>query len=73
MKINIFKNPFVDVQVSMLLDSLDHARRKETEEYWRKEIAAELEKWCPEFTRDGIACEDCRYNADRIRKVSAAG
>lgn len=42
MRINIFRNSFVDVQVGMLLDSLDHARRKETEDYWRKTIYQEI-------------------------------
>lgn len=38
MRINIFRNPFIDVQVNMLLDSLDSARRKETESYWTETI-----------------------------------
>ena len=42
MRINIFRNPYIDAQVGMLLDSLDHARRKETEAYWRSMIVKEI-------------------------------
>lgn len=38
MRINIFRNPFIDVQAGYLLDSLTDARRKETEEYWTEAI-----------------------------------
>ena len=39
---NIFRNPFVDVQVRMLLDSYDDGLRKQTESYWRNKIADEI-------------------------------
>lgn len=42
MRINIFRNPFVDSQVSFLLDNLDEARKKQTEEYWRAKITDEI-------------------------------
>jgi len=32
---NIFRNPFVDAQVGMLMDSFDKALYSQTEEYWR--------------------------------------
>ena len=35
MKINIFRNPFIDAHVGYFIDSMIDARRKETEEYWR--------------------------------------
>lgn len=38
MRINIFRNPFVDTQVGYLLDSMVDARRKETESYWTETI-----------------------------------
>jgi hypothetical protein len=42
MKMNIFRNPFVDVQVKMLMDSYDDGLRKQTESYWRNKIANEI-------------------------------
>ena len=42
MRLNIFRNPFIDVQVGYLVDNLIDARRKETEEYWRETITKEI-------------------------------
>ena len=42
MRINIFRNPFIDAQVSMLMGTLDDARRRETESYWRTAIVNEI-------------------------------
>ena len=42
MKLNIFRNPFIDAQVGYFLDSLVDARRKETEAYWRNKITEEI-------------------------------
>ena len=42
MKFNIFRNPFVDVQVGMLLSSFDDGIRKQTESYWRDTISKEI-------------------------------
>ena len=42
MKLNIFRNPFIDVQVRMFLDSYDDGLRKQTESYWRNKIASEI-------------------------------
>lgn len=55
MRINIFRNPFVDAQVSMLLDSLDSARRKETEDYWTETI---LNRITSRLSRE-MCKEDC--------------
>jgi len=41
-KFNIFRNPFVDVQVGMLLSSFDDGIRKQTESYWRDTISKEI-------------------------------
>ena len=41
-KINIFRNPFIDTQVGMLVDAYEDGLRKQTEEYWRKTIAQEI-------------------------------
>ena len=42
MRFNIFRNPFVDAQVSMLLGSFDDGIRKQTEQYWRDKISQEI-------------------------------
>lgn len=42
MRLNIFRNPFIDAQVGYLLDSMTDARRRETEEYWRNTIVKEI-------------------------------
>lgn len=42
MKFNIFRNPFVDAQVGMLLGSFDDGIRKQTESYWRDTISKEI-------------------------------
>jgi hypothetical protein len=44
MKINIFRNPFVDTQVGYLIDGMVHARRKETESYWRETLEKEFQE-----------------------------
>jgi len=59
-KFNIFRNPFVDAQVSMLMDSYDNAQRKQTEQYWRSKIAGEILSAFPNMTNISIV-------ADRIR------
>lgn len=41
MRINIFRNPFIDVQVGYLIDNMVDARRKETESYWREIVQRE--------------------------------
>lgn len=42
MRFNIFRNPFVDAQVSMLLGSFDDGIRNQTEQYWREKISQEI-------------------------------
>ena len=42
MRFNIFRNPLIDVQVSMLMDTFDDSIRKQTENYWRNTIAKEV-------------------------------
>lgn len=42
MRLNVFRNPFIDAQVSMLMGTLDDARRRETEAYWRTTIVNEI-------------------------------
>ena len=42
MRFNIFRNPFIDVQVGMLLSSFDDGIRKQTESYWREVISKEI-------------------------------
>ena len=44
MKINIFRNPFVDTQVGFLIDAMVDARRKETEAYWRETLEKEFQE-----------------------------
>lgn len=41
MKINIFRNPFIDAQAGYLMDMMIDARRKETESYWRAVLEKE--------------------------------
>jgi hypothetical protein len=43
-KINIFRNPFIDAQAGYLIDMMVDARRKETEAYWREVLAKEHEE-----------------------------
>ena len=42
MRLNIFRNPFMDAQVGYFLDSMIDARRKETEAYWREVVTKEV-------------------------------
>lgn len=44
MRINIFRNPFMDAQVGYFIDSMVDARRKETEAYWTEQFAIRLKK-----------------------------
>lgn len=41
-RFNIFRNPIIDTQVSMLMDTFDLALRRQTEEYWRTVIVNEI-------------------------------
>lgn len=62
MRINIFRNPFIDVQVGYLIDNLVDARRKETEAYWRETITKEILEhidWIPK--EDGGYCYVVHY------------
>jgi hypothetical protein len=42
MNFNIFRNPFIDAQVGMLMDSFDKALYSQTEEHWRNICADEI-------------------------------
>ena len=44
-KLNIFRNPFIDTQVAMLIDAYDEGLRRQTEFYWRNKIAKEIEEF----------------------------
>jgi len=59
MKINIFRNPFMDAQVGYLLDSMVDARRKETEAYWREVLKKEMSEEYDRGYQDG-----CTFAAD---------
>jgi len=61
-RLNIFRNPFIDVQVGYLIDNLVDARRKETEDYWRTTIVKEIlehMEWVPK--EDGGYCHVVHY------------
>lgn len=59
MRLNVFRNPFIDVQVSMILDNFDQAIRNQTEEYWRTVIAEEIRDACRDYQAWGVTCIDC--------------
>lgn len=62
MKINIFRNPFVDAQVGYFLDSMVDARRKETEDYWRNAIVNEILERMENIPKeDGGYCHVIHY------------
>lgn len=61
MKINIFRNPFVDAQIGYLMDSMVDARRKETENYWRGILTKEMSDEYNRGYQDG-----CNYAADLV-------
>lgn len=62
MKINIFRNPFIDVQVGYLIDNLVDARRKETESYWREAIVKEILEQIESIPKDnGGYCHTLHY------------
>ena len=42
MKLNIFRNPFIDAQVKFILDAFDDVKKQETEDYWRTTIVNEI-------------------------------
>jgi hypothetical protein len=46
-KINIFRNPFIDSQVGYLIDSYENGLRKQTESYWRNKLADEILELSP--------------------------
>lgn len=60
MKFNIFRNPFIDAQVSMLMDCYDDALRKQTEQYWRSKIAGEVLTTFPNMTNIHVVTEKIR-------------
>ena len=66
-KFNIFRNPFIDAQVSMLMGSFDDAVRRQTEEYWRNEIAIQILDRCPERP----VCDQCLLVSSFVRRGSA--
>jgi hypothetical protein len=41
-RLNIFRNPFIDARVEILMDSFDKALYSQTEEYWRGVCASEI-------------------------------
>lgn len=62
MRINIFRNPFIDVQVGYLIDNLVDARRKETESYWREAIVKEILEQIESIPKDnGGYCYTLHY------------
>lgn len=44
-KLNIFRNPFIDSQVGYLIDSYEDGLRKQTESYWRNKISEEIKRF----------------------------
>jgi hypothetical protein len=62
MNFNIFRNPFIDTQVSMLMDTFDDALRKQTEQYWRSKIAGEILTAFPYMANIQIIAEKIRKN-----------
>lgn len=59
---NIFRNPFIDTQVSFLLGTLEDARRRETEQYWRNTIVNEILKKIDSIPQeDGGYCHVIHY------------
>ena len=60
MRFNIFRNPLIDVQVSMLMDTLDDAVRKQTEDYWRNTIAREVLEYFPNIDNIQVVTEKIR-------------
>ena len=44
MRLNIFRNPFIDAQIGYLMDTMIDARRKETEDYWTEQFANRLKQ-----------------------------
>lgn len=68
-RFNIFRNPIIDTQVSMLMDTFDLALRRQTEEYWRNEIARQIFNRCP----DVPVCDDCLLTASFVRRGADKG
>lgn len=72
-RFNIFRNRFVDAQVSFLLDNLDGARRSETEQYWRETIVNEILENIEKIPKeDGGYCFVVHY-CDVVDSVNLAG
>ncbi len=69
MRLNVFRNPFIDVQVSMILDNFDQAVRNQTEDYWRKTIAMEIRETCPDYVDYNLLCPDCERVVTTILKM----
>jgi hypothetical protein len=61
MRLNIFRNPFIDVQARFLLDAHADGIRKQTEDYWRNAIADEI-------MRDFAYLPNITIIAEKIRK-----
>lgn len=62
MRFNIFRNPFVDSQVTFLLDTYDQALRNQTEEYWRDKIINEILQRIEKMPKeDGGYCHVLHY------------
>lgn len=61
-RFNIFRNPFVDSQVTFLLDTYDQAIRNQTEQYWRSKIAGEVLTKFPYTANIDVIVEQIRNN-----------
>jgi hypothetical protein len=62
-KLNIFRNPYIDAQIGYFMDNFDQAVRNQTEDYWRNTIADEVLQRCPM----GLLCPQCAEISKRIR------
>lgn len=65
MKFNIFRNPFVESQVTFLLDTYDEALRNQTEEYWRSKIAGEILRKFPHSPNIETIAKEIRTNNEK--------
>lgn len=57
MKFNIFRNPYVDAQVGMLLGSFDDSVRNQTEQYWRDKISQEIASYAVGTNYEGLTLD----------------
>jgi len=69
MRFNIFRNPYIDAQAGMLVDSFEQAIRNQSEFYWRYVIRKEILDIIYSIQYDGDYCKMI-HSCDLIEEIN---